>query len=385
METRVIDNYEEFLEIKHDWNELLADSRHNILFLTFEWLSAWWECYRQGNKLLIILVIDRGKIIAAAPLMIKIFRLGKVTICRKLQFIAHKDSDYLDFIVIGREQECFNAIFRVIMGHRHIWDWAEFVYLPATSPYFDNWVNSVGRLKVFRKKIVKDAVSVAIHLYKGASNYPELERILPNQERLRRVLRKKRNKLLREKQGVILTRTKEPSQIQEEIGYFVNQHRDRWETKGFGSRFSDTYYRAYLLNIVRKLASHNWVQLSSIKWGNEYIAMVLGFIYNDNYYHYLSTFNSNYSKYSPSQLLVRFLLEFFYSEGRVKKFDFLRGNEQYKYDWSNDEITLFKIELYPYKAQSFLIYIGIRISSIVTPKLKNIIIFLKKVKNIFIS
>ncbi|MCX5713772.1 MAG: GNAT family N-acetyltransferase [Candidatus Omnitrophica bacterium] len=380
METKIINQYEDFVGLKDDWHDLLARDKNSVFFLTFEWLNAWWKNYGSGQELFIILALDSGRILGAAPLMIKSTRFRNIVLSRKLQFIAHEVSDYMDFVIPSQEKEVYALIFETIKKNMNLWDWAEFSFIRDDSAYFKDWLYAAKDSVFLKTKISADDVAVAIHMYKEAGSYDELEKRLPNQERLRRVLRKKRNKFLREIQGASFRRTKDFTLIKEQVGSFAQQHCKRLQVKGLKSQFEDQRYASYFLDVARDISPYEQGLLSTISRDGESIAMAFGFIYNNRYYHYLSNFNERFSKYSPSELLVRFMLESFYEEGKVKKFDFLRGGERYKFDWSKEKLSLFTIQLYPKRLKGAFCYAAVLMKNLFAPLLQHLSFLINKIR-----
>ena len=71
----------------------------------------------------------------------------------------------------------------------------------------------------------------------------------------------------------------------------------------------------------------------------------MAFYHNNQYLYYLPSFNSEYKKYSPGRLLLEKSIEYAIDR-KFKKFDFLNGNESYKYNYSND-IEFLRNRAYP--------------------------------------
>lgn len=369
MKVQIIDQYGDFLKLRDSWNQLLEKSSNKVIFLTLEWLSAWWDIYGKGHKLFVILVKEGENILAAAPLMI--------TKDKKLQFIAHDISDYMDFIVVGQAEECFKLIFDEINRGQHLWDWAEFVYLAEGSPFMEEWKKHVSQIKAIHNSIKKDCVSIVLDLNKSGKNWADLEKTLPKKRRndLRRC-----PKLLQEKGKLTFKRIRDFAEIESQFDHFISNYKRRWQAEGMGSQFDDPLKVSHYLNIARKLSPNGWVELATMKLNDEYLAMAFGYIYNGRYYYYTPTFNPDYSRYSPGNLLIKCLIESFYQEGQVKTFDLLRGAETYKYVWSKEELVLYRIRIYPRKVRSAVLFLTNSIVSAVLPQLQKIPV-LRRVKH----
>ncbi|MHB9155701.1 MAG: GNAT family N-acetyltransferase [Endomicrobiales bacterium] len=65
----MIDSFEEFRKIEGVWNEALSRSGREAPFMTHEWFSCWWEAFGAGKKMRVLLVKEKGAVVALAPLM----------------------------------------------------------------------------------------------------------------------------------------------------------------------------------------------------------------------------------------------------------------------------------------------------------------------------
>jgi CelD/BcsL family acetyltransferase involved in cellulose biosynthesis len=73
-----------------------------------------------------------------------------------------------------------------------------------------------------------------------------------------------------------------------------------------------------------------WLQLSFLEIGGEKAAGYLNFDYKNNLWIYNSALNYTYREYSPGWVLLGYLLQWA-NENKRQHFDFMRGDEDYKY------------------------------------------------------
>jgi CelD/BcsL family acetyltransferase involved in cellulose biosynthesis len=61
-----------FDKLKDEWNSLLARSRFNTIFLTWEWQTTWWRHLgRNRGELYLLEGRDEGGLVAIAPLYLQ--------------------------------------------------------------------------------------------------------------------------------------------------------------------------------------------------------------------------------------------------------------------------------------------------------------------------
>jgi CelD/BcsL family acetyltransferase involved in cellulose biosynthesis len=373
MRTEIIETEEGFNKLKAGWDDLLGRSGLNVVFLTYEWLSAWWEDYGRGQRLFIVTVKEGAEIMAIAPFMI--------TSQKKLQFIGHDISDYLDLIIAADPAECFRLIFNELKKRQADWAFAEFIYLAQDSPFFSFWQKEIGGLAALHKSLARDGAAVVLDLVKAGGSWTALEKNLPPKRRndLKRCPR-----LLAEQGNLSFQRLATLPEITEAFEHFAAQHKRRWREDGQGSQFDNDRQIKHYLNIAGALGPRGWVELACLKLDDHYIAMAFGYVYGDRYYYYTPTFNPDYWKYSPGNILIKYLIESFYAGGRIKIFDLLRGEEKYKYNWSKDERPLFRARIYPWRCASAVLFVEHSLVQAVLPRLQRYPL-LRKIKHLILK
>jgi hypothetical protein len=63
-----INDFNNFLNLRSEWNAVLGRSRDDYLWLTWEHLSTFWKYFGEKRRLRILLIEDKNRILAIAPL-----------------------------------------------------------------------------------------------------------------------------------------------------------------------------------------------------------------------------------------------------------------------------------------------------------------------------
>jgi len=84
---------EEFKGLAAAWSSLLQESASDTLFLTHEWLNAWWEVFGSERELYILLVRDSEELIGIAPLIRREVRHYGLLPFRRLEFLASGEDE----------------------------------------------------------------------------------------------------------------------------------------------------------------------------------------------------------------------------------------------------------------------------------------------------
>jgi CelD/BcsL family acetyltransferase involved in cellulose biosynthesis len=96
-------------------------------------------------------------------------------------------------------------------------------------------------------------------------------------------------------------------------------------------------YDEFLFSEARE---NPYAHISYLALNGETIAVHFGYLYRkERMYWYMPTYDSQYAAYSPGRVLIYHALKDCFANG-LKVFDFTIGAEQYKYEWTGDEVRL---------------------------------------------
>lgn len=341
MEIREIDNYADFSSLKERWDNTLSKCDHTI-FSTWEWLSTWWRHFGNDKKLMILLAEERDKILGIAPLMYSVrkkfgLRMGKI------EFVGAEASDYSDFLLADRKEECIKAFVKHFAKYPEKWDCVQLTDIPQRSECL-RLLNKTSRdAYVASTRLLYDCPYVPlpksfdIYLSSLTSNF---------RYNLRRGLRQ-----LQKKHTVEFKEYSNLESFREGTIALFDLHQNRWEGKNKPGIFSDHRAREFHLDIAESFSERGWLGLSLLLVDDKAVASLYGFKYSSRFYAYIAGMDSAFYRYGVNNLLLLHAIENHIKEG-LTEFDFLRGGEPYKYRWkaldrSNFEIVLTRKGLLP--------------------------------------
>src|SRR5262245_65719792 len=95
MDVRLVQNSVDFARLRSEWNDLLSRSSADTIFLTWEWLSSWWECYAGPNDALHIVTVreNTGELIGIFPFYRQVRPWLPLSPIRTLRFIGDGSHD----------------------------------------------------------------------------------------------------------------------------------------------------------------------------------------------------------------------------------------------------------------------------------------------------
>lgn len=106
-------------------------------------------------------------------------------------------------------------------------------------------------------------------------------------------------------------------------------------------RYQGTWrLRSYHDNLLTHVLPTGMMHLSETRLDRTAVAWDLGFIYRDRFYWYMTSFNEDFAEYAPGKVHVRMCIADAIERG-LAVFDFLPGNEAYKFMWSDSHTDLF--------------------------------------------
>lgn len=336
---------EAFYHLKEEWDELLQKSNSNNLFLTWDWLFNWWKLYQKDKKLNIVLVRENGALKAIGPLFKSTSkRLG----LRKMQLLGSigVGSDYLDFILYqNRECELLEEILRFLDRQRNSWDLIELSDIPEqsiTSSY-------LHKQQFFVRKNSQHSICPYLQLPSRAQDlYTSLSK------KMRSQINRNRRKFERDYNGTFVV-FKQKERLDEAIRDLIRLNEERFKQKNIASPFSNPLFNSFHREIIPIFFDKGMLRLCFLIAANNPIASIYIFTYNSKYYHYQAGFDHAWNKISPGTLLLDYAIRLAIEED-MREFDFLRGNEEYKFKWTKSARRNLRIMLFNSSSKSKVAY-----------------------------
>lgn len=326
VEITVVADWETFAGLKCRWNDLLTQSKADTFFLAWEWVYSWAKCFLGRNRNLFILCVYKGReLVAIAPWCIRHTRLGIFRV-RQIEFLATPEggSDYLDIIAKrGHEREIAGVIYRFLFEDvREQWDLLSLSDIPADSLFLHHLLAIIDKAGKYFS--INPAAFCPITVLPNT-----WENFLTSLSRNRREQFRRHRRLL-EEQGDFYHRTivhsceQQTSALEE----FWKLYKDRWPEA------DDTLY-TFIIELIAQQKSHDWLQIDFLEVGDKKVGGLLHFICGERVLMYLMAIDRAFSpKISIGNIIVGLCIERAINTRR-KYYDFLKGDESYKFHWSN--------------------------------------------------
>ena len=112
-------------ELRTDWGNLHHQCTPHDIFLTWEWLSAWWITYQEGKALWLVTARDESDtLVGIAPLMLVTQRENGISL-RILRSLGYPNSDVGGFLVREGDARTLEALCNFIVQRKADWDAVE--------------------------------------------------------------------------------------------------------------------------------------------------------------------------------------------------------------------------------------------------------------------
>ncbi len=344
----VVDDVRAFDALEHDWNALLERCDASV-FQSFEWQRTWWRHFGEGGRgarLHLVTVRGPDGLVAAAPLYVERTRVLGVLGLRRLLFLGHLDSDYLDVLVArGWEAECADLIAEHLSSRADLFDVAVLEETPERSRTGRLLHDALLRRGWTATRSVQELCpQTALH-----ATWDDTVAALDLRER-RAVRRRLRNvaKDFRVELEVITA----GAQVEGGMAEFIEMHQERWTRDGYSGVFADVRAAAFHRDVSERLSRRGWLYLAFLRVDGRRCAAIYGFSFGAILGAYLTgaRHGADLARYSPGRVLHTKSMQWAIASGRTL-YDFMRGTERYKYELGAVDVPNWRIVAYPRRAR----------------------------------
>jgi CelD/BcsL family acetyltransferase involved in cellulose biosynthesis len=326
-------------EIKSEWNALLTSGITHVPFLRYDYLHTWWQTrgggeWPQESSLLIIQAHEDGHLVGIAPCFIAPVH-GKNTL---LLLGSVEISDYLDLLVKPQHVQTFVsellAYIRTVLAPEFAIKQLEFDNIIDRSPSLEA-LHSASRELGITCTVASIAKSPYIPL---SGDYEEY--ICSLDKKQRHEMRRKMRRILEAPEGSDWYIASDPETIESEIQEFLRLMSFDENKRAFLTEPMKEQMRLAMLDAFKG----NYLQLAFLTIGGKKAAAYLNFDYNNHIWVYNSGIDPQFYEHSPGWVLLIHLIKWSIENTRFE-FDFMRGNEDYKYKFGAVDRSIMKITI----------------------------------------
>lgn len=307
----------------------------DVIFLTWEWQSTWWDVYRAGELFVVEVRTDDGRLTGIAPWFVQ--HAGGERVLRTIGCVDV--TDYVDIIV---DKQAVSSVQRALadcLAEFHAqFDRVNLCNIPETSPTYQ-FLPDLLRQRGFDSDLVLQEVCPVIHLPTNWEDYLSM-------------LDKKQRHELRRK----IRRAESEARIEYEVFGSAG------ESEGLSEDVLDDFLalmaasqpakaeflaleanRHFMKTILQTAARQGWLRLSFLRCNGVLAAAYADFLFGGQVQVYNSGLAPDVAPHlSLGIVLLSFNIQRAIEHG-VQVFNFLRGNETYKYRMGATDTRIYKL------------------------------------------
>lgn len=323
MQIKIIKDLKGIKNLKQQWDELFNIVQPSV-FIHHTWVYENYRCFNYQKILLLAIFDNDKKLIGVFPFAIAPFRIKFLTF-KTLTHGCSAITDYSQFLVDPQANSRLmikRVLAKLLEIQNDTWDMFKIDRLndnDNTSNLFKNMA-----LKTFYAGVTSTEATPLIRLDHG---HQEAKKVSDIKRKFKKIA-----------QNCTITHS-----IGAEINHSLLENLSHLHQKSFpDSGFDQKQSQAFYQSLIDDPDFSQYVYLSRIEHEKKLIAAHFGFVDSKAFYYYVPTYDENYSTYGPGQYLLWQLIQLA-NKKNLQTFDFLRGSEQYKFDWTNKISTNYTI------------------------------------------
>jgi CelD/BcsL family acetyltransferase involved in cellulose biosynthesis len=321
---------------QNEWNALLSESASDVPFLRYEYLNAWWSTHGGGEwpeaELALVSARENDRLVGIAPLFLTehegrkaLMLLGSIEI-----------SDYLDLIVRAEDLSRFlSETLDFLASYSTLaWSALDWYNLPDNSP----------TLSALEAETAKHGWNFNQEPFRPALYVPlpgDFEEYLAGiDKKQRHEIRRKMRRAESSEQNIhwyIVTDEATLDDEAEACCHLMAQDPAK-------QAFLTQTMRTQMKTMIHAAFKAGWLQLAFLEVDGKKAAGYLNFDYGNRIWVYNSGLDFDFGELSPGWVLLGHLLQWANENGR-SEFDFMRGDEAYKYRFGGIKRDVLRVKV----------------------------------------
>lgn len=319
-----VDSTSDLAALRDDWQRLFRISGATP-FRAFEWAFAWLAWFGADRRALVLRAFSGGEVVAVLPLYVEESRTFAMRVSR-VGVIGDETggADHLGPISApGFESAAVRAFLSFLQSKER------FGIISFGAVDGDSELSSAASEAGFGS--ATEAVCPGIELAEG---WESVLRSSKRADNFKRRLRK-----LEAHDGFEFRSVTDPAEVSDAFERFFELHEARWRAAGGSELSGHPRLAGFHRDAVRRMAEAGLVRFDEIWAEGKCRASVYGLESTGRFHYFNAGYDLDWASKSVGLVLIGLSVRSAVERG-VGYYDFLRGDEAYKYDWSNRETCL---------------------------------------------
>ncbi|MFC1822442.1 GNAT family N-acetyltransferase [Thermodesulfobacteriota bacterium] len=328
---KIIRSIERLEPIKNQWERLAQLDSRDGFFKDWDWQTGWFKYFGKSGDLYILIVEDSGGVIKGIlPLARYKVHLFPLIQCTVLGFMGREivSGDYLDVLADTEDKAAVvDMATNWLLSQKIKFSFLMFGEIIKDDPTYLQ-CQKISSTKGLPIRLQENRNCPYIELPKSFDLY--LQSLSKN---FRYNIRRRNRKVFIQSGGRVVI-TEDARGLKQGLKDLFKLHILRWGNAGISCTFENETFRAFVVDVCQKLAVKKSVRLYRLFLKEKSVAAMLIFYWGESAIFYQMGWDPSFKKYSPGVVLMSKTIEDAIDMGK-RYYDFLRGDEPYKWKWTN--------------------------------------------------
>ena len=335
----LVSTQSDFLQLQTDWEQLHRRNALHSPFQTWGWVNAWLRHLAGPHELLIACHRDPGgDIDFILPLIRRSGGVGKPNVMLACSFGPECSEKLGSLRTPTLDDRAASMAAEAVSRFLNPGDYGYLAPLDDSCQSPDKLSKAIGQTG--RKTSLRpDVVCPTLDLPDSWEVY--LQQLSSN---FRSQIRRSEKNFTGT--GELTIRALAPADAETFTRELIRLNRTRMQVKGEVSSMEDEVFQAFLLEAIPYMAAQEMAWMDAVENEAGIVGVSLNFIHGKGIYYYSGGFEDRFNKSRPGTALfagaMRRGIELGYSS-----FNFLRGNEPYKYRWGAKDVVDHRVVVFP--------------------------------------
>jgi CelD/BcsL family acetyltransferase involved in cellulose biosynthesis len=315
-----------------DWDDAVAAAARPSVYLTHDWVSAWWASFQKGLEPLLLRVSDaEGTTVGLAPLYLERPRRLPV---RRLGILGDKlvGSEYLGLVArAGREAEVARATIGYLAEAGIRWDLAELIGLPEDDPAAAALEAALAAGAAQTRGRRDPCVMAPL-----PDNFDDYLATLGYQ--FRQTYRRRHRKLEATFPVRYIT-TDDEADLPAHLDRLFEMHQAHWTASGYSGSFFDPRMRGFYLEVSKRLLRAGRLRFWHLEVDGVIRACQYGYVYDGVEHSLQEGYDIGFKAPGIGSLGVVLRAQALRSaieDDHLRGYDFLGGDQDFKTRWQTE-------------------------------------------------
>lgn len=329
-ESKLLRSQSELLEIQDDWDQLWLQSDSNSALTRCQPLAIWLEHFTSETEFRAVTVWNNKQLVAAMPLVLR-RRKGV-----KVAELPNNSWSFSGDLLLLEDCNQIRALDSLIQGMNQVESlaiWLDWIRIDQLK-----WWLLLERLSKHHQSAFSKTRFAVSEILTPASSEEYQSRLSKNhRKKMKRAMRNLR------RQGSIEVTNYQSKKLDQHLDEAFDIEHQSWKGKNGSSIKSDPNVESYYRQLAYQLDREGLFALQFLRIGEKPIAFDLGYLAKGTRASQKISFDAQFARSSPGQLLVEMQIEEAINRGEPARFDSIGPSTEAIQKWTDKSYNVGRI------------------------------------------